>query len=223
MKEISVLGIKMNDMSLREALREAEGYMENFRLNTICFLNTELLMKAKDDMGLRSAIQGMDMHVAGSVEILSAGGISARSRRKEVEGNFLLRELIRRLAYEKSKVFILGGSQDELVHMREVLLKVENKLTFFGSFALDGPEVSNDAIINEINSVVPDVIVSMIPSPEQELLMAESSNMVNAKFWVSIQPEILEALAADSVQKKGFVDFINRFLFRRTVKKYDDK
>lgn len=223
MKEISVLGIKMNDMSLREALREVDEYLESFRLNTICFLNTELLMKSKDDLSLRNAIQSMDMIVAGSAEILTAGGITAHSRRKEVEGNFFLRELIRRLAYEKRKVFIMGKSQEELVHMREVFLKVENKLTFFGSFALDGPEISTDAIINEINSVVPDVIISMIPSPDQELIMAENSSMVNAKFWLAIQPETLETLTVNSGQKKGFADFINRLLFRRTVKKFDDK
>jgi len=222
MKEISVLGIKMNDLSLREALRAADDYMESSRLNTICFLNTELLLKTKDDLELKSAIQGMDMPVAGSVDILSAGGITSRSRRKEVEGNFLIREILHRLAQGKRKVFLLGTSQDALVHMREQFLSVDNKLTFFGSFALDGPEKSNDAIINEINSVVPDVIISVIPSPKQELLMAESRNMVNSSYWVSLQPEMLENLKKVEKKKKKNVlsEFINRFIFRTTVKNY---
>lgn len=223
MKEISVLGITMTDYSLREALRLAESYMDGNVLNTICHLNTDLLMKAKDDQELKAAVAGMDMLVPGAVGILEAGGILSMSRRREVEGNFFIREFLKRLARERRKIFLLANTQEELVAMRALLLSMEKKLTFFGSFTYDGPEVSQFAVVNEINSVVPDVIISMVPSPGQEKLMYECRQMVNARVWISFQEGMLKEKEGKGGKTFSLTEFIDRFIFKRTVKKYDDK
>lgn len=223
MKEISVLGITMTDYSLREALRLAESYMDGSTLNTICHLNTELLMKAKDDEELKIAVAGMDMLIPGATGILEAGGVLSMSRRREVEGGFFIREFLKRLARERRKVFLLANTQEELVAMRAVLLSMEKKLTFFGSFTYDGPEVSHFAVVNEINSVVPDVIISMVPSPGQEKLMYECRQMVNARLWISFQEGMLIEKESAKSGISFVSEFIDKFIFKRTVQKYDDK
>lgn len=222
MREISVLGISMRDMSLREGLRECDGFMKGGSLSTVCFLDTDLLMKAKDDDTLRNAIQGMDMLVAGSTDILRGGGVTARSRIKEVRGNFLLRELLKRFAHEKKKIFIIGNSDDELVLMRERLLQFSNRITFFGSCIYGENEVSEDAVINAVNSVLPDVIISMIESPAQELLMERSCKMVNSRIWIALRPETLDNTGAGHKSGVGLLKFIESRIFRRTVKKFDE-
>jgi len=223
MKEISVLGILMTDYSLRESLRLAESYMDGNTLNTICYLNTELMLLAKDDADLRNAVSGMDLLVPGSTEILKAGGILSMSRHREVEGNFFLREVLKRFAKERRRIFLLANTQEELVMMRSSLLQIEQKLTYFGSFTYDGPERSDFAVVNEINSVVPDVIISMVPSPGQEILMNEYARMVNAKLWISLQPGVLKHVNDEKKRSNIFTKFLDKIIFRRTVKKFDDK
>lgn len=222
MKEISVLGITMTDYSLREALRAAEEFLESGPLNTMCFLNKELLMKAKDDVSLRNAVQSMDVLLVGNTDILLAGGIATGSRKKEVKENFLMRELLKRLAKEKRKIFLLGESDQALVELRTKLLDIDSGLTFFGSFAFDGPEVSELAIINEINSVVPDVIISLLPSPKQELLMSRNAGMINARLWLSLQQEVLEVKKGQGIGRSFILDFIDRYIFKKTVERFDD-
>jgi len=221
MREISVLGVSIADRSLRESLRLLGVYMEEEGLRTVCFLTTDLLMKAKDDKSLKEALEGMDLPVTGSVQILEAGGIKSATRKREVEGNYFLRELIKRLAREKKKIFLIADTQDALVSLREQLLLMEGKLTFFGSYSFDGPEVSDDAVINEINTVIPEVVISASASPRQELIMHGAKDMINARLWISLQDETVKALG--SYNKKGFLsEIIDKLIFKRTVKKYDE-
>ena len=212
----------MVDHTLRESLRLVGEYLEKGSLSTVCFVSNDLLMKAKDDEELKNAIEGMDLSIASTTQILEAGGIRSVSRIREVEGDYFLRELLKRLAREKKKIFLLGNTQEELVALREQFLSVAGKLTFFGSFALDGPETSEDTIVNAINVIIPDVIISSVDSPRQEMLMASSRSMVNARLWVSLQPEVREALTKGG-KSGGFLgSVIDRLIFKRTVKRYDD-
>ncbi len=216
------MGVSLIDRSLREAMKLLGELLETESLGTVCFLSNELLIKAKDDTDLRDAIQGMDLPVAASVEILEAGGIKSVSRLREVEGNYFIKEMLKKLAREKKKIFLIGNSQDELVTLRETLLSVAGKLTFFGSFAYDGPETSQDAVINAINTIIPDVIISAASSPEQEHLMHNSRNMVNSRVWISLQPEVLKKLG--DRKRGGFLsDIIDRLIFKRTLRNFDDK
>ncbi len=220
MKEINVLGVSMTDRSLRESLRLVQELGRSPGLGTVCFVDTELLIKAKDDSSLKEALEGMDLLVPASPQILEAGGIKSASRRREVEDNYLLRELLKRFAREKKKIFLLADTQDELVTLREHLLLASQKLTFFGSFAYDGPDNSEDAVVNAINSVIPDVIISVASSPAQELLMHERGSMVNALLWISFQPGI-----RDSLGDRGpgfFSSVIERFIFKRTLRRFGD-
>lgn len=223
MREISVLGVAVRDYSLREALRQVQDYMKDGVLNTVCYLDMDLLMKARDDSNLKDAIEGMDLLVPGNKEILQAGSLNYGSREREVEGNFFLREVLKRLAKEKRRVFIVADTQEDLVLLREQLLATQPRLTFFGSFSYnDAVGVPEDAVINEINSVIPDVIISRVSSPAQELLVMNGKMMVNAKLWIALQSQSVQAPSAGTGSKPGFLEFVKRHIFKRAVNKFDE-
>lgn len=205
-------------------MRRVQDFLGNERLDTICYLDRELMVKASDDEQLKSAICEMDLLIPGNVDILRAGGVKSKSREKEVEGNFFLREILKKLAREKKRVFIVADTQDDLVRLREQLLLIEGRLTFFGSFAYDDLAGTDDAIINEINSVVPDVILSQISNASQEVLMSKSKLMANATLWLALQPS---SLATPIVKKQRFpnqmLSFIDRVIFKRAVNQFEDK
>jgi N-acetylglucosaminyldiphosphoundecaprenol N-acetyl-beta-D-mannosaminyltransferase len=220
MKEISVLGVGMTDRSLRESLRLVSELFSKDGLGTVSFIGTDLLIRAKDDAGLKDALENMDLLVPASVEILEAGGITSVTRHREVAGNYFLTELLKKLAKEKKKIFLIADTQDELVSLREQLLQSAKKLTFFGSFAFDGPDRSEDAVINAINSVIPDVIISVVSAVSQEKLMYSSRSMVNAGVWVSLLGQVRDSLG----NKRRFFlsSVIDRFIFKRTLKRFGD-
>ena len=66
------------------------------------------------------------------------------------------------------------------------------------------------------------MIISAASSPEQEHLMHNSRNMVNSRVWISLQPEVLKKLG--DRKRGGFLsDIIDRLIFKRTLKNFDDK
>lgn len=222
MSTYSVLGISIEEHTLREELELVFGYLESKSLNTVCLLDTELLMKIKDDEPAKKAVSEMDLLVEGSSELLRTGGITSKARIREVDNGFFLQGLLKKLAREKKRIFLIGNSQDELVQMRASLLSMEEKLTFFGSITYGSDDVSADSVINQINTVLPDVVISLVQSPMQELLVHESRQMVNTALWVSLQQGSLDTAAGHISRFKKFLQYVETTIFRRTVKDFDN-
>ncbi len=223
MRRIKVLGIELRDYSVRESMKLITQYLNNGSLDTVGLLTTDLLVDAKDDPELKSYLEEMDMTVPVMEDILHAGGLNVRSREKEVQNNVFLRELMRRLSKEKRKIFLVAETDAELVHLREAMLKIDNKLTFFGSYAYENLTGTEEAIINEINSVIPDVVVSYLKSPKQERLIHENKMKVNAQLWVAMRGIALRTTQTGELKHGGLHTLIDKTIFKRVVSRYADK
>lgn len=219
MKSISVLGVQLKDLSVREALKLANVYLNSDSLSTVCFINTGLMLEARDSEEIRNCIESMDMVVPSTADVVSAMGYHER----EIANNNYLREFLRKMSREKRRIFIVGSSEEEQVKIREALLSLDEKLIFFGCFSYTDQAGADDALINEINSVLPDVVISLIDSPMQELLVSRTRYMVNARVWLMLKEENLRGNTG-KIKKVGKVrDFLDRILFKRIVNKYDSE
>ena len=222
MRKMNVLGVELKDYSVKESMKRVLTYLNNGSLDTVCFLTTDLLLEAKDNQELKTNIEEMNMTIPSTVDILQAGETVIRSREKEVESNLFLRELLKRLAREKRKIFLIAETEDEIVHMRETLLRMEDRLVFFGSYAYEMLTGTEDVIINEINNVIPDVIFSRLDSPKQEKLVCENQMKVNAKLWVAFQSANLRIADSGVLKTGGLHTLIDKTIFKRIVNRYEN-
>lgn len=219
MKNINVLGVQLKDMSVRDAIKLTTLYLNSEHLNTICFANTNLMLEARESDSLKEYIEAMDLVVPVSADIVSATGY----REREIRSNLFLREFLKKMSREKRKVFIVGKSEEEQVAIRESLLKIDDRLTFFGCFSYTDSEQPGieDSMINEINSVLPDVVISLLDSPMHEELVAKEKQKVNARIWLILQKENLMVGDCGEIKKSRIREFFERFLFKRVVNRYD--
>lgn len=220
MKNINVLGVQFNDMSVREAMKLVSMYLSTENLNTVCFATTRLLLEARDSEEFKHCIESMDLVIPATTDIFPVTGYRA----KEIANNVFLHELLKKFSREKMRIFIVGATEEEQVRIRESLLSINEGLTFFGCFSYnaDQPGV-DDSLINEINSVLPDVVISNLESPLQEQLVNREKQKVNARIWVSLQNESLKSASLKKRGRGWLVDFFDRFIFKRVVDKYDSK
>lgn len=223
MRRVSVLGVELRDYSVKESMKMIAEYLNNGSLDTVCLISTDVLVEAKDDNELKGYIEAMDMTVPVTEDILHAAELNIRSREKEVQNNTFLKELMRRLAKEKKKIFLLAETEHDLVIMREALLKFDSRLTFFGSYAYENLSGTEDAIINEINSVLPDVIFSYLETPKQERLIQENKMKVNAQIWVALRSVALKTTESGELKRGGLHTLIDKTIFKRVVSKYENK
>ena len=57
---------------------------------------------------------------------------------------------------------------------------------FFHSVALDECGSTEEGVINNINLLAPDIIVSVLPSPKQEYFLLQNKVKLSARLWYGV-------------------------------------
>ena len=107
MKKVSVLGIHLWDVSVRESIRTMGHYFVNHKINVIYFLTTEALLEASANDEMRNYIESMDMTIPMTTDILSAAKVTNRYRIKEVENRHFSKEMLEKLERVQATLLLL--------------------------------------------------------------------------------------------------------------------
>ncbi len=220
MKNMRVLGIELKDYSAKEAMRMVDQFLKNAKVDTICFLSTDILVTAEDSPELKLWLQSMDLTIPISTEILYAANLASRQRLKEVENSSFYTAFIKKLSMEKRTVFILTEKEETIKTSTEYLEKNAPGVQIVGSYAFESLTGDPDTIVNEINSTSPDVVFSRLPSPKQEQFVYENKSRMNAKLWIAIKENFLVKEGKNSLKIRNLSTLIEKTIFRRTVSKY---
>ena len=190
MRKMQLLGIELRDYSVKESLRLVGQYLNDAKLDTICFLSTDILLNAGEDENLKLWLESMDLTIPVSEEILHAAGITNRSRIKEVVNSVFYKEFVKRLSNEKRTMFILEETQSVLDASVEYIEKYASGIQLVGTYAFENLTGDEASIINDINAAVPDIVISRLSSPRQEQFVFENKNKITANENVTPDPPI---------------------------------
>ncbi len=219
-KKIDVLGLSLDNHTVREAIRCVETYLGNNVLNTIESISMEMLMEAENDEVLRNVIESLDLAVVGEKEILQATESSSMQRIRETEENDFFFEFFKRVERNRKSVYLIGESAEKVAKAQEQLEQDFKKIVIAGTYALEDCVGALDAVVNELNSATPDIIVSILPSPMQEHFFWEYKDKMNANIWYGMGSLPIH-------RKLGLADRVRRLVHRGKLKssilKYDAK
>lgn len=222
MKKINLLGISLTDYSLKESLKLSNQYMNNGALNTISVISTQILVEAAENPQQIEWIESMDLTIWGETDILRAADNATRNRLREVENGDFLQEFFHRIARNRKTVYLLSDSEQQLTCLKERVLELQPGLNIVGQYALEDIAAGTDSFINEINDIVPAVIVSRFPYPLQEQLMYENKMKINANVWIAL-PEHSVIQTKRGLRSSMILEWFYRKLFYRRVSKYAQK
>ena len=219
MRKINVLGISITDYYLKEALSRMDIFLRNGALNTVLYLNTRLLVAAGQDESLRNWIEQADMTICGDQETLKQSGITARNRVHEVQEFTFLRESLIKVRRHRDSLYLVADTEEEL-HLLEHdidLLEPGLPISGQGLFGDDGD--GNAQTINQINDIVPTMIIMRMPYPYEQRLMADCA-LINSEVVIGLHDDL-----NFGNRKESFYDrFIRRTyqkLLRRLVNEYE--
>ena len=109
MKNRSIYGINIDNLSFEEAVERIEDFLKGDRTNVIYTPNTEIIMQAKDDEGLKELINKGDMVTADGIGLIYAGRIKKKPIKERVTGYDLSMSMLN-IADEKGySLYLLGG------------------------------------------------------------------------------------------------------------------
>ncbi len=219
MKTYEILGIKIKDYSVREALHKTREFLSYNVPSVVFFLTREVLL-ASSDSELHKAFIEEDAEVTmvASSDIFKAAEVTEKSREREIDRNLYLKGLLRMLSKEHQRIYLVSQTPAQMTELKTLLGTFENSLQIAG-VCDHADDLSVEDITNDINTVTPYVVFTVLPGNESIDFVIAGKKYMNARLLVSLQPEMLRVKEDGSV-KKGFMTKLSEKLFTRIAGKY---
>lgn len=123
-KKIDILGLQLDNYTVREAIMRVETYLGNNVLNTIESISMRMLMESEQDEILKEVISSLDLAVIGEKEILQATKLNTMQRIRETEENDFFYEFFKRVERNRKSVFVLGETTERVEWLKERLQQI---------------------------------------------------------------------------------------------------
>ncbi|MFV0466972.1 MAG: WecB/TagA/CpsF family glycosyltransferase [Lachnospiraceae bacterium] len=211
-KPIELLGIKIDNYTVRESILQLEAFLSNNILNIIKTVSMEQILMAGENLSVRNAISQADLTLIKERELLMITGNESLQRLREIQDNTFLIELVNRIVKNKKRIYLIADSKANLEKMNIFFQQVNEEFSAEGEHAVNEYVNDMDALINLINSTDPDIILSSMGSPKEEEILNTYKNRITATVWFSLGEYY-------SVAYRGlhFIKFLRRFLIRKKL------
>ena len=219
-KKIDIMGILLDDYTVREALHQIESLSDDNVLRSIESISMQMLMEAAQDEELRNAISSLDLAIVGQKEILEVAGAGTMQRIKETEENDFFYEFLKRLERNHKRLFLLGETKEKNNRIKEKLIEQYPQLSIAGEYALENCIGDQAAVINEMNAATPDLVLSVLPSPPQEHFFWEHKDKINAWIWYGVGDVEIDGRTG---VKKMVTSLLHRGRLKSSIEKYEKK
>jgi N-acetylglucosaminyldiphosphoundecaprenol N-acetyl-beta-D-mannosaminyltransferase len=192
-KEIQLLGMTFSNYSLREELMIAQEALKDERLHMFLTVSMQSLVRLNGSGSeqAKSCVEQADLILVGDPEILSVAGITASQRIHEAREHLFFVEFLKRLVRGQQQVYLLASTTAALEKLKEMLAERYEKLQIVGEYSIEDYPEDLDRLINEINIAAPDVVLSVMPAPDQEEFLAENRSKLLAKLWYGLGDNFL--------------------------------
>ena len=213
-KEINVAGIKLDNYSVRESMMMLEKALSTGMFTIVEEVNMKMLLLAQENEIVKEAIESVDMAVIADADILKAVEEPSLQRRMETEENAFFFQLMKRLDRNKKSVFLLGKTEQEIKVAEDYIKDEFSHILIVGKQALENSSGATEGVVNNINMVVPDVIISVLPTPIQEEFLVEHKDMISTNLWYGIGQDRF------GVQKHSLKSVILKWFRSRKLMEY---
>ncbi len=176
----------MDNYSVRESMLMLEKALSTRMFTIVEEVNMNMLLLAKENEIVREAIETVDMAVISDVEILKAVEEPSLQRRHETEEKAFFVQLMKRLERNKKSIFLLGETEKEIEIAAEYIGEEFPHIRILGRQALESTSGATEGIVNDMNMIVPDAIISVLPTPLQEEFLMEHRGMISTNLWYGI-------------------------------------
>lgn len=219
-KKIDILGIQLDDYTVREAIRQVEAFSDDNVPKAIENVSMKMIMETEHDPLVKEVLFSLDLAVIGEKEILEVAGAKTMQRMKETEENDFFFEFFKRIERNRKRLFLLGETEEKNKKFKQWIFKEYPKLMLEGEYALENCVGDLEAVINDLNAATPDIVISILPTPKQEYFFSAHKDKINAKIWYGLGE--FEGKSNRSV-KKMIRNLLHRGRLKNSMEKYEKR
>lgn len=185
-KKIDVLGIGIDNYTVREELLLLDTFLSSTALNIIETVTVEKILLAENNLRMRECIGQADLTLIGDKELLEPREQVSVQRIREIKNNDFLYEMIRRVVRNQKRVFLLAMTRVEAEKMQAFFQAENPRFKIEGIYAVEECGTDLDTIVNEINGTTPDMVISSMTSPYEEEFILDHKDKLSLSIWLGI-------------------------------------
>ncbi|MCI8372479.1 MAG: WecB/TagA/CpsF family glycosyltransferase [Lachnospiraceae bacterium] len=218
-KRVRILGMEIDNHTIREMMFLLDEYVNSDGLNLAGVVTADLLMTASENPDIRQILEHMDMHIIGDATILEVLEETYEQQVGEVQRRDLEEVFLNSLISKRKKVYWISDSENDMPALQDYMQQNYPKLNIAGSYMGDMNEENIDSIVNEINGVVPDVILFQTDLLSRLKLFIQYRNQLNAKLCICMGYRIKSKYWSPNRNSK-IKTLIDQTMFKRKVVRY---
>ena len=186
-KKIDILGICVDNYTVRESLLRLDTFLGSTSLNIIETVTMEQMIASGECAVIKDCLKHVDLSIVGECEILTETGNATAQRMREIREQDFLRELLKRTVRGQKRVFLIAMTNLQVEQMQEYFSGLASRFQAVGSFALEESAEDMDNIVNEINGATPDIVISALTSPVEEEFILTHKDKIGTSVWYGIR------------------------------------
>lgn len=238
--QINIMGLEVDIISNDTLVSKVKEYIENDCLNIILFATTKLLEDTVEDEKLKELIMAADFILPGDETLLSLHHVDTLKVASMVVDYKSLSLAFQSSALKDKTIYLVAANEKEATLYMEFIKRSYPGIQILGAF-YDELESNEELVINEINSLTPDILIFLIDTPLQERFIMENKLKLNSKLSLGLgrinvessikqnqvkrvfKNKTIENLYYFFIENKGIKKILDTRIFKIKVENYKNK
>ncbi len=186
MKTVDILGVPFGNVSPAQAVDTICGYFEDGKKHMVFTPNPEMVMLAQKDEDFNRVLNKSDMNIPDGIGIIYASRIKKNPIKERVAGYDTVQAVFERMKTEGRTVYFFGGAPGVTDAAKAEMEKKHSGLKVVGCANGYFDESREKEIIEEINTLKPDLLLVGIGFPKQEKWIMAHLNELEANVAIGV-------------------------------------
>ena len=182
----NILGVPINNVNLNEALGLVLLYLEHNEKKIIFTPNPEFIMNALNDKDFMEILNKSNLNIPDGIGVVIGAKMLGYNIRERVPGFDLIQGIFYKIKNTDKTVYFLGASEETIVAAKNMMEKKYKGLKIVGTHNGYFTEEEGNIIIDEINSLSPDLLLVGLGSPRQEKWIYGNKDKLNVKVMIGV-------------------------------------
>lgn len=183
--KVNIMDLEIDIISIDYLILNCKGFLTTDFMNIIYLVSTKTLKETVNDEQYKASIEAADFVLPGEETLLSLHHVDMLQTEGMIVDYHFLYPMFESISEEKKTMYIVGRNEKEINWFKEFTKSNYPNLKMVGSCAKELLE-KEEIVINEINSVAPDILIFAIDSPFQEKWISMNYSKLNSKLCFGI-------------------------------------
>ena len=183
---VEILGVPVASLTMREAVEQAERWMDEGRGVLIATANAEMIMNATRDEELMEILRAADLVVPDGAGTVWAAHHLGYAMPERVAGYDLTQELLKRAPEKNRRVFFFGSAPGVAEKAKQKAEAIYPGIRVVGVRNGYFSDADEPGIIREIREAQPDLLLAALGVPKQEKWLKKHKDELGVPVCIGV-------------------------------------